>query len=570
MRRRDRIETRLALLALTATIAVSAVGAVALLTVVGVAHDGSVLADAQQLLSQQQAADQSHDALRADVFAAMQGAAVDRAEVQAQAARDAQELRDGLAANVSQLAGLNDPALRREYAQTRDQLDAYATASEHLVALSSDRAAAQRALPGFNRQFGQARQLMADLTRALRAQTDRAYAASNRAARRGQLRTAEIVGLALLVLLGLTVAVRRSVRASLAEKAAADSAVLRANAQLTGDAAREHFDATLKDAFEMAVSEPEAQEVVRRAVAEVVPGRRAELLLADNSRAHLARVITEPGAAAPGCGVLTPAECVAVRRGRPAVFANAEGIGACPKLAGRGTPILQAVCAPVTFLGEGLGVLHVIAGPGEQLGDDAIRALSVTAEHAGNRIGTLRAFSRSQLQANTDGLTGLLNRRTAEERAGKLQREGRSMAVALCDLDHFKQVNDTFGHEAGDRALRVFSATLRSVMRSEDIVARYGGEEFLLVMPDCGQREAQEILSRVRTELVLTLQGGGAPTFTASFGLAQAEPTQPLDEVVRCADAALMQAKHEGRDRVVSIGPTPPEPNQPSKRVPVP
>lgn len=178
-------------------------------------------------------------------------------------------------------------------------------------------------------------------------------------------------------------------------------------------------------------------------------------------------------------------------------------------------------------------------------------SLALTAEQAGNRIGTLRAFSRSQLQANTDGLTGLLNRRAAEDKVGEIQRRGHTAAVALCDLDHFKNVNDTFGHETGDRALRVFSATLQATMRAHDIVARYGGEEFLLVMPECDLRTAETVLERVRSELSLTLAGGGTPLFTASFGLTDGPSEQPLDKIVARADAALMRAKQQGRDRII-------------------
>jgi diguanylate cyclase (GGDEF)-like protein len=205
----------------------------------------------------------------------------------------------------------------------------------------------------------------------------------------------------------------------------------------------------------------------------------------------------------------------------------------------------------VTFLGEGLGVLHVVSGVHEAADADSAETLGRIAAEAGNRIGTLRASQRTQLQATTDGLTGLLNRRSAEDRVRELQSLGVPLAVALCDLDHFKSINDTFGHETGDRALRLFSATLRSVMRSEDVVARYGGEEFLLVMPGCHADTAHEVLGRIRTELELTLHGGGAPNFTASFGLAMAGPERPFEEAVRAADRALMTAKDEGRDRIV-------------------
>jgi diguanylate cyclase (GGDEF)-like protein len=552
MKRMESIEARLATLAAVAVAAVAAVAATAVVSVSGVANDGARLASAQSVLSLQQDADMMHDALRSDVLASvpMDGKPV---PATAATARDAEQLRNGLLANAAQLASLDDPALTKQYDQTKADLDAYASAASNLVALAAkDPTAAQRMLSDFNTRFELARREMAALTIQLRAEADQEHTASLRTARQGKLRTTGIGVLTCFLLLVLAGAVRRSVRASLTEKAAAEAEVRRANDQLTADAVRERFDGTLNEAFEMALTEEEAYAVVRRAVVEVAPGHRAELLLADNSQAHLSLAMAQPELDPPGCGVLSPNSCIAVRRGRPAVFDSPDGIGSCPKLAGRVGEVGQAACSPVTFLGEGLGVLHVVTAPGDRLEPDVLRALEVTADQAGNRMGTLRAFGRSQLQASTDGLTGLLNRRTVEERIGQLQREGRTLAVALCDLDHFKNINDTFGHEAGDRALRVFSATLRSVMRTDDLVARYGGEEFLLVMPDCGMRAAAEVLGRIRTELALSLQGGGGPTFTASFGLTLLGSEQPLDEGVRVADLALMRAKTEGRDRVVT------------------
>ena len=105
----------------------------------------------------------------------------------------------------------------------------------------------------------------------------------------------------------------------------------------------------------------------------------------------------------------------------------------------------------------------------------------------------------------------------------------------------------------GDRALRIFSATLKGVMRSEDIVARYGGEEFLIVMPGCDIRTAEVVLDRIRTGLSLALTGGGTPLFTASFGVTDGPLDQPLDQIVARADTALMRAKQDGRDRIVAL-----------------
>jgi diguanylate cyclase (GGDEF)-like protein len=167
----------------------------------------------------------------------------------------------------------------------------------------------------------------------------------------------------------------------------------------------------------------------------------------------------------------------------------------------------------------------------------------------------LRALQTSQLQAETDGLTGLLNRRSLEARAATLLQPDNVVSVAMADLDHFKRLNDTYGHAAGDRALRLFAQVLRTTVRPGDIVARCGGEEFVILLPSCPLTDAVEVLERVRDALSRSTGRGDCPAFTASFGVA----TYPdfghtLAELLTVADTALYEAKSEGRDRIVAAG----------------
>ena len=160
--------------------------------------------------------------------------------------------------------------------------------------------------------------------------------------------------------------------------------------------------------------------------------------------------------------------------------------------------------------------------------------------------------------ALTDPLTGLPNRRAIEDWATRqlsgAQRYGFSFLVVVADLDHFKAVNDTYGHDAGDSVLRKFSEILRANSRRSDICGRIGGEEFLLILTHTTQENASVVIERIRAALEATKFDfdSGSLAVTASFGLAGFEGTQPADfnQLVIQADAALYAAKRTGRNRI--------------------
>jgi diguanylate cyclase (GGDEF)-like protein len=165
--------------------------------------------------------------------------------------------------------------------------------------------------------------------------------------------------------------------------------------------------------------------------------------------------------------------------------------------------------------------------------------------------------------ALTDALTGLPNRRAIEDWATRqlngAARYGFSFWVALADLDHFKTVNDTHGHEAGDTVLKAFSETLKRNSRRSDICGRIGGEEFLFVLTHATEEDSKRVINRVRTQLEATKFNfdGNSLIVTASFGLAGFVGTQAPDfnHLVAQADAALYSAKRQGRNRVEVAGP---------------
>jgi diguanylate cyclase (GGDEF)-like protein len=320
---------------------------------------------------------------------------------------------------------------------------------------------------------------------------------------------------------------------------------------------RQEFESRLANALDMAEGEPEVIDVIERSFGTVLPEAPAELLLADNSHAHLMRMAAVgPDGEPPGCSVDSPDRCPAARRAQIQAFLDSEDLDACPKLRNRPQGRLSALCVPVSIMGRTVGVIHATGTPDESVADEKVDDLATLAKLAGARIGLLRVMAETQLQASTDTLTGLFNRRSFSQKVGAVPAHLHPMAVAMADLDHFKDLNDTYGHETGDRALRLFARVLRDTLRSSDIVGRYGGEEFAIAFPDCSAADAGRALNTLRTQLDAAITVGGLPKFTASFGITESEPGEDLITVLRRADQALLAAKREGRDKVVLHDPT--------------
>lgn len=163
--------------------------------------------------------------------------------------------------------------------------------------------------------------------------------------------------------------------------------------------------------------------------------------------------------------------------------------------------------------------------------------------------------------AVTDGLTGLHNRRYLDSHLKMLftraQARGKSLSVCITDIDRFKQVNDTYGHDAGDEVLKEFATRVRATVRGADLACRYGGEEFVVVMPDTAPDVAALIAERLRSIIEskpFVLKGAGLSLdITASMGIATAcRGVQTPEQLLKQADLALYQAKRDGRNRVVA------------------
>lgn len=161
--------------------------------------------------------------------------------------------------------------------------------------------------------------------------------------------------------------------------------------------------------------------------------------------------------------------------------------------------------------------------------------------------------------SSRDELTGLHNRRHAlrrlREEWQRLGRHGGQFCLVLADVDHFKNINDGYGHDVGDRALAAIANILSDGVRQYDVCARWGGEEFLLLFPQSGLDEVQGVLERLRLQLATSsgqLLPAGAAVLTVSFGLAVcADPGESLDALLLRVDQAMYLAKGQGRDCIV-------------------
>lgn len=397
-------------------------------------------------------------------------------------------------------------------------------------------------------------------------QLDPAYAEIGASARSASTATTgylKVVGRAIALIATVAAALRLFVvgKPLVTRLESEQEAVREERALSASENRRQELSARMGDGMETATSESAALAVVERALGAVVPLMPAELLLADSSMAHMSTAAVNGEIPAPGCGVTSPWSCTAVRRSGTMKFEDSESVRSCPYLTGRDGGPCSAVCVPVSFLGGAMGVLHVTGEVGWKPDSDVIGALEVVAHHTAVRIGTLRSFAKAEVQASTDVLTGLPNRRATEEHVATFLAGRDRGSVAMADLDHFKSLNDTYGHEIGDRALRTFADAVREALRDDDMVGRWGGEEFVILLPGLAATEAAKVLDRVRRRLALQCSRTDIPDFTVSIGVVDTTAGSTTEDLVRMADDCLYAAKEEGRDRVV-IGPVAPQPEE--------
>jgi diguanylate cyclase (GGDEF)-like protein len=204
-----------------------------------------------------------------------------------------------------------------------------------------------------------------------------------------------------------------------------------------------------------------------------------------------------------------------------------------------------------------------IAGADDsRLASERVPFLGVYLREAGPVLEAKRLMEHLRENALRDPMTGLYNRRFLEDYVGALvsssQRRKSPFSVLMLDLDFFKQVNDTHGHEAGDKVIKTLADLLMRSVRASDIAVRYGGEEFLLVLTDTAAEMAQKVAEKIRAEVEATKipLPGGVLHKTISIGVSEfPADADTFWQVVKYADVALYKAKSGGRNRVVRFVP---------------
>lgn len=225
---------------------------------------------------------------------------------------------------------------------------------------------------------------------------------------------------------------------------------------------------------------------------------------------------------------------------------------------------LAVVSGLVALFYAGRGVAFVVVGQhadlfriyfGTQVTTLLTTVLLALVSFSMSSLSTEQQTRELRTRATRDGLTGLLNRGEFLRRAARTLRHSRRAhmpaALILADLDHFKAINDRYGHAAGDRALQAFASACRSAVRSGDLVGRYGGEEFILLLPETPIERAEAVVSTISHTLreIETTDSASLPT--VSYGIAMTDHRVGLEPAIAAADAALYQAKQDGRDRSV-------------------
>lgn len=329
----------------------------------------------------------------------------------------------------------------------------------------------------------------------------------------------------------LTEAVRKSVE-KLDELHKANKAKARSN----------NFLHELQEALSLAETERSVLDTAGRAAAAAYRNQDFQLIAVDlttgEARFHLD---DSPQL----CEFSTIDQCPALDQGRTWHHRVDDALARCPRL---NTDDVCVTCAPLHVSGQPAAVAQLSRYDPLRVRFEELEALALA---TAVRLSVTRHIAARTAESETCPLTGLANRRVYERKMAELDEADLGYALVMADLDHFKQLNDQYGHEAGDRCLEIFAQVLRDASRDSDLPVRLGGEEFVIVLPNVGVKAGLAVAMRVRAYLADAARQAPAP-FTVSLGVAaRPDHGNSAEAVLRAADAALYDAKEAGRNQVV-------------------
>jgi len=310
---------------------------------------------------------------------------------------------------------------------------------------------------------------------------------------------------------------------------------------------------------------PETYPVIYHYAEQIFPDWAGSLYLFNENKTLVESVTSWGDNSVKSAAVIEPDDCWALRQGKEHLGLDPDNRLSCNHI---DSDVKNYTCVPIIAQGEMLGMLHMeYCGQmvftkdeeNQRYFESRQRLMKTTTDNLAISLVSLKLREALKHQSIRDPLTYLFNRRYMEESLEReicrCSRANSSVGIIMSDIDHFKNFNDTYGHDAGDIVLLEFAKLLTACFRESDIVCRYGGEEFIIIMPAAEQtlvmQRAQRMCEKVRT-LKIIYEGKALPHITASFGVACLnDDFAQADIIVKLADSALYEAKESGRDQVV-------------------
>jgi diguanylate cyclase (GGDEF)-like protein len=333
------------------------------------------------------------------------------------------------------------------------------------------------------------------------------------------------------------------------------------------NASHEHAQAEFVDALQLTETENETHDLLKHQLERSIDASTVVVLNRNNSADRLEPTTPLPQGSAlvKPLAAASPRSCLAVRSGRSHhEDPSRDALIKC-QLCGKSEKL--ATCEPLLVGSEVIGA--VLVEHDQTLSSPEAQTIRESVSQAAPVLANLRNLAIAETRAATDALTGLPNNRavrdTIKRTVAHASRTLTPVTAILLDLDHFKQINDTFGHGRGDDVLAAVGSVLQSTVRDSDFVGRYGGEEFLVLLPATETEQGAVVAEKIRAAIAEIKVAGVERPITASCGVATVpRHAGDAEQLIRSADRALYTAKGKGRNRVEVLSDTTRTPSNPA------